>query len=200
MKPNQSCAKPSRGERSRYGSWLVLLAAVACGPAPVASIARRREATADYTSTVRPNNQAALGASAVPFARYLNAMHSRIHPLFSDAYLGSLDALAADHPLNDLKLVARLEIVLTREGRIEKMGIVRTSGVSAFDLGSLESVQHASPFGAAPDATLSPDGRVYLHWEFHRAATLGCSTMNARPYLLHTRPKPDEPLPAATAP
>jgi hypothetical protein len=108
MKLTQPRANPSRRERSRYGSWLVLLAAVACGPAPVApalyspsqpssppppavsavtapSVARRPDATAEYTSTVRADNQTTLGASAVPFARYLNAMHIRIHPLFSDA-------------------------------------------------------------------------------------------------------------------
>jgi hypothetical protein len=44
---------------------------------------------------------------------------------------------------------------------------------------------------------VSPDGNVYLHWEFHRDEVYACSTMNARPFLLNTPKKepsdPNEP-------
>ena len=161
---------------------------------------RWRSAIENYVSSVKPGNQTALNTAAVPFATYLNGMHNRIHPIFADTFLGSLDSLPKDHPLNNVKMITRLEIVLTKDGHLQKMGIVRTSGVTAFDIAALDSVQRASPFGPAPNAIVSPDGNVYLHWEFHRDEVYACSTMNARPYLINTPPKPADPQPPGAPP
>ncbi len=146
---------------------------------------RWRSAIESYVSSVKPNNQTALRTAAVPFAVYLNAMHTRIHPIFTDSFLASLHALPASHVLNDNHLVTRLEIVLTRDGRIVKMGVVKASGVTAFDIAALDSVQRASPFGQAPAILASTDGQVYVQWEFHRDEVYACSTVNAQPYLLN---------------
>jgi hypothetical protein len=58
-------------------------------------------------------------------------------------------------------------------------------------------VQRASPFGAPPAAIVSPDGNVYLHWEFHRNPLFACSTYFARPYIIKvpqkTAPTPGTP-------
>ena len=43
---------------------------------------------------------------------------------------------------------------------------------------------------------MSPDGNVYLHWEFHRDEVYACSTQGARPFILNT-PGPKEENPAA---
>jgi TonB family protein len=158
------------------------------------SFERWRSAIENYVSSVKPGNQTALNTAAVPFASYLNGMHNRIHPIFADSFLESLDALPASHPMNDQHLVTRLEIVLTKEGHLKKMGIVKGSGVTAFDIAALDSVDRAQPFGPAPNAIVSPDGNVYLHWEFHRDEVYACSTMGARPYILNTPgPKNEEP-------
>jgi len=127
-------------------------------------------------------------------------MHNRIHPIFAEAFLESLDRLPPDHPMNDQTLVTRLEIVLTKEGRLKRMGIVKNSGVTAFDIAALDAVDRAQPFGPPPNAIISPDGNVYLHWEFHRDQVYACSTMNARPFLLNTaaptNEEPPQPSPA----
>jgi TonB family protein len=162
---------------------------------------RWRSAIENYVSNVKPGNQTALNAAAVPFASYLNGMHNRIHPIFADSFLDSLDSLPQSHPLNDQHLVTRLEIVLSKEGHLKKMGIVKTSGITAFDIAALDSVDRAQPFGPAPNAIVSPDGNVYLHWEFHRDEVYACSTMGARPFILN---KPgnnnDDELPPAPQP
>jgi TonB family protein len=160
---------------------------------------RWKSAIENYVSSVKPGNQTALNTAQVPFATYLNGMHNRIHPLFADSFLGSLDALPKDNPLNDPKLITRLEIVVTKDGHIVRMGIVKTSGITAFDIAALDAVQRASPFGPAPSAIVSPDGRVYLHWEFHRDEIFACSTMNARPFMLNVpaRGAPTEQPPTA---
>jgi len=166
---------------------------------------RWRNAIENYVSSVKPGNQTALNTAAVPFATYLNAIHNRIHPLFADSFLGSLDNLPKTHPLNSPRLVTRLEIVVSpKDGRIVKMGIVKTSGITAFDIAALDSVHRAQPFGPAPGAIISTDGNVYLHWEFHRDEVFACSTMHARPFLLNTpakgAPEPEPPSPAPKSP
>jgi len=165
------------------------------------SFERWRNAIENYVSSVKPGNQTALNTAAVPFASYLNTIHNRIHPIFADSFLGSLDNLPKTHPMNDPKIVTRLEIVVSpKEGRVVKMGIVKTSGITAFDISALDSVHRAQPFGPAPTAIVSPDGNVYLHWEFHRDEVFACSTMHARPFMLNAPPKTPDPQPPTPGP
>jgi TonB family protein len=155
---------------------------------------RWRSAIENYVSSVKPGNQTALNTASVPFASYLNGMHNRIHPIFADSFLGSLDGLPANHPMNDQHLLTRLEIVITKDGHLKKMGIVKTSGITAFDIAALDAVDRAQPFGPAPSAIVSGDGNVYLQWEFHRDEVFACSTMGARPYILNNgAPKTEDP-------
>lgn len=178
------------GERRRSehrGSW------------QASSFERWRSAIENYVSTVKPGNQTALNTAASPFATYLVTIHNRIHPIFADTFLSSIDSLPRSHPMSDPKIFTRLEIVVSKEGRIVKMGIVRTSGVTAFDIAALDAVNRASPFGPPPSAIVSSDGNVYLHWEFHRDE-MACSTMFARPFLLNLPPKPAEPAPPPAGP
>lgn len=142
----------------------------------------------DYEPRVRVGNTAALDAARVPFAHYLVAIHDRIHPIFTDQFLASLTNLPPSHPLNR-ELHTELEIVIDRKtGQLVRVGIIRPSGVTVFDLAALDAVRRAAPFGPAPEIIASPNGNVYLHWEFHRDPHDACSARNARPYLLQSPP------------
>lgn len=161
-------------------------------------IERWRPAIENYVATVKLGNQTALNTARVPFAAYLNRIHNRLHPIFAVNYLGFLDGLPGSAGLHDKDMKTNLEIVLSQSnGSIVKMGVTQTSGVTAFDISALESVQRASPFGAPPAAIVSPDGNVYLHWEFHRNPLFACSTYFARPYIIKvpqkTAPPPNAP-------
>ncbi len=173
------------GERRRSkhrGSWRKL------------GIERWRAAIENYVPHVKPGNQTALNTARVPFANYLNHIHNRIHPVFADTFLPSLDSLPSTHPMNRMDMSSHVEIVLNpADGRIVQMGVTKTSGVTAFDIGALESVQQASPFGPAPAEVVSPNGNVYLHWEFHRNPYYACSTYFARPYIIKGKPQPAPP-------
>ena len=153
------------------------------------SLEHWRSAIEGYIPSVRLDNQTFIGPAGSAFAFYLNGMHNRIHPIFADWFLDSLDALPAGDPMNDPHLVTRLEIVLTPQGTLQKMGVVKSSGVTAFDLGALASVERASPYGPVPSAIVSSDGNVYIQWELHRDGVFACSTIGAQPYLL-TRAAP----------
>jgi TonB family protein len=153
-------------------------------------IERWRAAIENYNSTVKPGNQTALNTARVPFASYLNQIHNRLHPIFADSFLASLESLPSDSPMNKADMVTNIEIILDKDdGRIVKMGVTRSSGSTMFDVAALESVQNSSPFGKPPPIIVSPDGRVYLHWEFYRNPFYACSTYFAHPYLLKAAPE-----------
>lgn len=161
---------------------------------------RWRSAIENYVASVQPGNQTSLNTAKSSFANYLNRIHNRLHDVFAFEYLPSLDALPSSHALNRMDLATHIEIVLSREdGRIVRMGVTRASGSTMFDVGALESVQRAAPYGAPPNEIVSPDGNVYLHWEFHRNPLLACSTYFARPYILRVAPTP-APAPAPATP
>lgn len=125
-----------------------------------------------------------IGDAARPFAQYLNALHNRVHPKFADEFLESLAQLPIGDPLNG-DLTVRLEIVVSgADGNLVRIGVVKTSGVTAFDAGALGAVHEAAPFGPAPEAVRSFDGNVYIHWDLHRDPMLACSTRDATPMLL----------------
>ena len=147
-----------------------------------------KAAIENYEPSVELGNTTALNAAQAPFATYLNTIHNRIHPIFAEEYLGSLDALSRSHSLNQ-DLITHLEIVVSKDaGKLVRMGVTRTSGATAFDIAALASVDRAGPFGKAPDIIASPDGNVYLHWEFHRDPHDACTTRNARPFMLKAPP------------
>jgi len=149
---------------------------------------RWRSSIENYTPSVQLGNQTALNTAASAFGSYLSMIHNRIHPIFADSFLGSLDNLPASHPMNNQDLSTEVEIILDQEsGNVVRMGVTKFSGITAFDIAALDSVKRAAPFGTPPREIVSPDGKVYLHWEFHRNQ-YACSTLNARPFILKAQP------------
>jgi TonB family protein len=156
----------------------------AAAPSARGPTAERAEEPSSLGS-VRPGNQRPLKSAAVPFATYLNKVHNRIHPEFTDKGLEKLDALPPTHPMNDVKLVVRVEIVIEGQtGLIRNLVVVRSSGLAEFDALAVESVRRAGPFDDAPPEIRSSDGNVYVHWQFMRDEVFACSTMHVRPFLL----------------
>jgi hypothetical protein len=169
------------GERRRSkhrGSWRT------------SGLERWRSAIENYVPHVKPGNTTALNTARVPFAVYLNKIHQRIHPIFADQFLASLDSMPGDNPLNRMDMHTNVEIVLSRaDGSVVDLGVTKASGVTAFDIGALDSVFRAAPYGTPPSAIVSPDGNVYLHWEFWRDPNYACSTYFAHPKMLKADPK-----------
>jgi TonB family protein len=131
-----------------------------------------------YVSAIDPAREDA--PHEVQSESYLNAMHLRIHEIFSDGLLESLDERPRSDPSNDDSLVAEIEIVVSRDGHLRQLGIVRSSGVIPFDIGVLDSVDRAQPFDPPPAAIVSFDDNVYIRWEFHRSEVFACSTHGVR--------------------
>jgi TonB family protein len=123
-----------------------------------------------------------LADRAMPFARYITAMHRQIHPRFTHGFLSDIDA-RKDPAYADQTLWTQLEIVVNGDGTIAKLDVVRPSSLQAFDDAVLASVRFAAPFPPPPQLIESVDGRVHLGWQFHRDER-ACGTFGADPHML----------------
>lgn len=153
---------------------------------------------------VRAGNQTALNSRKHPFAQYIAEMHRGIHAVWGDGVLRQWDRLGPNHAWNDFSLWTRVEIVLWPTGEIDSVKTVRRSGNSSFDGVARNSVYNAGPYPAAPEQILSGNGKVYIHWAFHRNA-YACGTYGAEPFILDNagqgaRPDPNAPIDEGAVP
>ena len=150
----------------------------------LASVQALKSSIENFTPEIRPGNQAELGTRASPFAGYITAMHRQIHKLFTFGFLADIDA-RSNSVYADLTLWTQLEIVIKGDGTVDKVGIVRSSGLLAFDTAAIDSVLSAAPFPVPPQAIRSANGKVYMDWQFHRDDR-ACGTFGVDPYILTT--------------
>ncbi|HVY49780.1 MAG TPA: TonB C-terminal domain-containing protein, partial [Minicystis sp.] len=157
-----------------------------------------RAAIENYDPSVKPGDKTALNAAAAPFATYLVTIHNKIHPLFADRELDSMDK-STQREFQDPKMYAIAELVIAPDtGRVIRRGIVKNSGSTAYDIIVLKAIDASGPYGKAPDAIVSPDGKVYLHWEFHRNHFDACSTRFAYPIMKRATAAPKKATPSPT--
>ncbi|MCB9591455.1 MAG: TonB family protein [Sandaracinaceae bacterium] len=147
-----------------------------------------RAAIENYDVRVRPGTQTALNTRADPFARYIAAMHRRIHQRFALSYLMRVPEGVDETFRTNQDMNTNLEIGIDAEGRVEHVSVISTSGNTLFDLGAFEAVMGAQPFPEPPSSIRSPDGLVYLHWAFFRNERQ-CGTFNARAFILAQAPR-----------
>jgi TonB family protein len=131
-------------------------------------VARVQAALENFIPEVKPGNQTALNARAAPFAAYIARMHRSIHKLWGFGQLEDWDEMAGSSPFNNMKLETTLELVLNRDGTIDKVTIVRTSGYLPYDAAAIDVAYTAGPYPDPPREIRSANGKIYVHWHFHR--------------------------------
>ncbi|MCG5055903.1 MAG: energy transducer TonB [Myxococcales bacterium] len=146
-----------------------------------------RAALENFIPEVQPGNQTALNARAAPFAAFIAAMHRTIHQLWGWGFLDDLAGRPHTDPLNNPNLLTKLEIVLGPDGTIDNVKVIRTSGLSMFDVAAVDVVHSAGPYPEPPREIHSKNGKVYLHWTFHRDERQ-CATFGAEPYIIDNPP------------
>ncbi len=146
-------------------------------------LARVRSAVENFIPEVKPGNQTALNTRAAPFAAYLARMHRSIHELWGFGQLEEWDEKPGSNPFNNQNLMTELEIVLNGDGTVDRVGVVRGSGLTAYDVAAVDVVYSAGPYPDPPRAIRSGNGKVYLHWHFYRDDRQ-CGPAGADPYIL----------------
>jgi TonB family protein len=152
---------------------------------------RVRSALENFITEVKPGNQTALNTRAVPFAQFITRMHRKIHELWAFGFMAGLDSKPASLPLNNPALLAKLEIVLDGQGNVDRVAVVRSSGLTIYDSAAIDVVYSAAPYPTPPPTILSGNGKVYIHWTFHRNEE-ACGTAGVDTFILNNGPKVPE--------
>jgi hypothetical protein len=146
-----------------------------------------KSALENFIPEVRPGNQTALNTRAAPFAAFIARMHRNIHELWGFGYLEDLDRKGAFDPLNNPALITQLEIVLNGDGTISKITVIKASGLVQFDVAAIDTVYSAGPYADPPREIRSGNGKIYIHWAFHRDERQ-CATSGVDYYILDNAP------------
>ena len=144
----------------------------------------------NFTPEVRPGNQTALKTRAAPFAVYIARMHRSIHKLWGFGFLEDLDDKSSSHAMNDWSLSSKIEVVINPDGSVDKLTIVKPSGVLPFDVAAMDTIYTGAPYPEPPSKIRSPDGKTYMHWHFHRDWRQ-CGTFGVQPFILAEAPQKD---------
>lgn len=164
---------------------------------------RVKSALENFIPEVQPGNQTALNTRAAPFAAFIARMHRNIHELWGFGFLEDLDRKtgwgpkSSWDPLNDPNLMTKLEIVMNGDGTIAKVTVVKASGLVQFDAAAIDAVYNAAPFADPPREIRSGNGKIYVHWAFHRDERQ-CATSGADYYILANAPAGDVGEPEAS--
>jgi TonB family protein len=153
-------------------------------------LARIQSALENFVPEVKPGNQTELNTRAAPFAAFIARMHRSIHELWGFGFLEDLESRPVSDPMNNRALMAKLEIVLAEDGTVDKVAVIKTSGVSGFDVAAIDTVYNAAPYAEPPPAIRSRNGKIYVHWSFHRDERQ-CATSGVEYFILDNPPAGD---------
>ena len=149
--------------------------------------ARLRSALENFIPEVKPGNQTALNARAAPFAAYIARMHRSIHRLWGFGQLEEWDEKATSNPLNNQDLLTTLEMVLNADGTVDKITVVRSSGLQTYDVAVIDVAYSAGPYPDPPREIRSANGKIYIHWRFYRDGRQ-CATSGVDYFILNNPP------------
>jgi TonB family protein len=119
--------------------------------------------------TVRPGNHAVVQPSP-GYREYIHHIHHKIHRHWANGFLIELDLRrSTTDPLSNPSLNTELEFIIdAADGEVESVNIVRSSGQALFDAEAISVAHLVGPHPSPPPELVSPNGRIYIHWNFWR--------------------------------
>lgn len=148
--------------------------------------AKLRASLQNFVPHVQVGNHTQVNAASAAHATMIARMHRRyIHPQWAEGFVRRIESdHPIWHPLNNLELMARLELVIDGEsGEVVDVVRLESSGNEFFDGQAIIVAWNITSVAPVPDEVISHDGRVYIHWEFARGPRL-CGTFGARIFKL----------------
>ncbi len=145
-----------------------------------------RGALESFSSEVAVGNHTGVNAYSDSAKLYLERIHQKIHRRWADGYLPYLDSSTPmGSPLRNPNLNIKLEMVIDgATGVVEKVSIINTSGQLMYDSEAIIIAQTIGPHGLAPDDATSPNGKVYIHWNFWRDSRQ-CGIFGAEMFIVN---------------
>ena len=77
--------------------------------------------------------------------------------------------------------------MLNGDGTVDKVTVIRPSGYLPFDVAAIDVVYSAGPYADPPRAIRSRNGKIYVHWTFHRDERQ-CATSGVDYFILDNPP------------
>ncbi|TXD37542.1 hypothetical protein FRC98_07570 [Lujinxingia vulgaris] len=148
--------------------------------------AKLRASLQNFVPHIQVGNHTQVNAASAAHATMIARMHRRyIHPQWAEGFVRRIESdLPVWDPLNNLELMARLEIVIDAEkGEVVDVVRLESSGNEFFDGQAIIVAWNVTSVSPVPEEVVSHDGRVYIHWEFARGPRL-CGTFGARIFKL----------------
>lgn len=129
-----------------------------------------RASLESFGHDVRPGNHTGVNPKSGAFGSYIGVIHRKIHARWANGYLMDLDLREPPgSAMNDPTLNAKLEFVILAEtGELEAVNIVNSSGQVRFDAQAIAIAHSTGPHPNPPAELVSPNGKVYVHWNFWR--------------------------------
>ncbi len=129
-----------------------------------------KDSLTSFGHDVKPGNHTGVDPQSNAYGSYVGMIHHKIHARWANGYLMDLDVHEpSGSPMNDPTLNTLLEFVIRADdGELESVNIVRSSGQLRFDAQALSIAHSIGPHPNAPPELVSPNGRVYVHWNFWR--------------------------------
>jgi hypothetical protein len=149
--------------------------------------ARIAAALENFIPEVQPGNQTALNTRAAPFAAFIARMHRSIHQQWGFGQLEEWDEKASSAPVNNQNLLTTLEMVLNGDGTVDKITIVKPSGLLEYDVAAIDVAYSAGPYPDPPREIRSANGKIYIHWRFYRDGRQ-CATSGVDYFILNNPP------------
>jgi hypothetical protein len=131
---------------------------------------------------VRPGNQTALRSRKHPFAQFIATMHRTIHDKWAYNFSSSSTRWAAATRSTSRTCGPASRSCCSATARSTRSARSATRATAVRQRGPRGRVQ----LGALPDAAEGdpePNGKVYIHWAFHRDER-ACGTFGAEPFIL----------------
>lgn len=129
-----------------------------------------RSSLINHGHEVRVGNHQGVDSKSGGYASYVGLIHHKIHERWANNYLIDLDLHEpGGSPMNNPQLNTKLEFVISaQDGTVESVNIVRSSGQLRFDAQAIAIAHQIGPHPNPPPALVSPNGKVYMHWNFWR--------------------------------
>jgi TonB family protein len=163
-----------------------------------ARLARTKAALENFIPEVQPGNQTALNTRAAPFAAYIARMHRSIHEKWGFGQIEEWDEKPSTSPYNNPELLTTLELVLNGDGTIDNVKVIRSSGLGMYDTAAVDVAYSSGPYPDPPREIRSANGKIYIHWDFHRDGRQ-CATSGVSYFILNNPPR-DADKPAVAEP
>jgi len=123
--------------------------------------------TYDYLPDVKSGSETILNTAEFIYYSFYRRVELAIVPLWNSYIKTYLDSYAdLKSALNAIEYISDVEIVLDSNGNFETMRILKSSGISSFDLAPGDAFMQASPFINPPEGIVGQDGLIRMNWRF----------------------------------